>query len=107
LGIWVAKGTNSKETVENRSYCNKLLYGQIPRIFYIGVCYIASPLQLGAGLTFSIQGQCYGFGNPGFESRLEKEILLLSETSRPALGLNQPPVVWVPSFIPGDEVAGL
>jgi len=32
-----------------------------------------------------------GLDGPGFESRLEQEIFLFSETPRPALGSNQPP----------------
>lgn len=37
--------------------------------------------------------------NPG----REKEMFLLSETSRPALRLTQPPILWVPGSFPGAE----
>jgi hypothetical protein len=38
----------------------------------------------------------YGLDDRGFESRLGLGNFLLTTESRPALGLNQPPIQWVP-----------
>jgi hypothetical protein len=37
--------------------------------------------------------------SPGFDSRQGKDIFLFSITSRPALGLTQPPIQWVPGAL--------
>ena len=44
---------------------------------------------------------------PAFESLQEKEGVLFSDTSIPAMGPTQPPVQWVLGFIPGVERQGL
>jgi hypothetical protein len=38
-------------------------------------------------------------GRPGFDSRQGQEIFLYFTSSRPALGLTQPPVQWVPGAL--------
>jgi len=48
----------------------------------------------------------YRLDGPGFVSRLEKEMLLLSNPSRPAVGPTQPRVQRVPDFFPGGKSTG-
>jgi hypothetical protein len=46
-------------------------------------------------------------GRPGFNSRQGQEIFLYSTASRPALGLTQPPVQWMPGALsPGVKLPG-
>jgi hypothetical protein len=50
----------------------------------------------------------YLAGEPGFNSRQEKEIFLFSTLSGLALGLTQLPIQWVPgAFSPGVKQPGL
>ena len=45
-------------------------------------------------------GLGYGLGGPGLESRYGQEFIPISETSRPDPWPTQPPMQWVPGFLP-------
>lgn len=42
----------------------------------------------------------------GVRIPVETKMFLLTETSRLALGLTQPPIQWAPGFFPGDKAVG-
>jgi hypothetical protein len=41
----------------------------------------------------------------GVRIPVETKMFLLSEKSRPVLGLTQPPIQWAPGFFLGDKAA--
>ena len=53
-------------------------------------------LWMRAGIARSVWWLWYGTNDLGFKSWQGQEILLCSIISRPALGLTQPPIQWVP-----------
>jgi len=54
-----------------------------------------------AGVATALRARHSGVRIP-----LETKMFLLSETSRWALRLTQPPIQWAPVFFPGDKAAG-
>ena len=48
----------------------------------------------------------YRLDSPGLKSWQGQEIFSYPKPSRPALGLTQAPIQWVPRFFPGDKVLG-